>query len=148
MSRLVTLAAAAVVLGFSAGALAIDAPKGLPEVGKPELKSAGPLAFGPKGVLFVGDPAGAAIYAIGVGEAPKAGIGGDFKLEDVNAKVAALLGTEAADVLINDVAVEPGTGAAYLSVSRGRGPDAEPAIVRVDGEGQLTALPLDKVQYA
>jgi hypothetical protein len=148
MSRICLAAAAAIVLGLAPGVSAIDAPKGLPEVGNPGLKSAGPLAFGPKGVLFVGDPAGAAIYAIGVGAAPESGIAGDFKLEDVNAKVAAVLGTEASDVLINDVAVEPGTSAAYLSVSRGRGPDAEPAIVRVDGAGKLTALPLDKVQYA
>ena len=37
-------------------ALAADSAPGLGEVGKPDLKSAGPLAFGPKGVLFVGDP--------------------------------------------------------------------------------------------
>jgi hypothetical protein len=129
---------------------AADSPKGLDQVGKPDLKSAGPLAFGPKGVLFVGDPAGAAIYAIGVevGNAQAAPLGGDFKLEGVAAKVAGLLGTEAADVLINDIAVEPGTSVAYLSVSRGRGPSAEPAIIRVDGKGGLSALPLDKVQYA
>jgi hypothetical protein len=122
--------------------------KGLTESGKPELKSAGPLAFGPKGVLFVGDPQGAAIFAIGVGEAPKAALGDGFKLEGVDGKVAALLGTTAADLSINDVAIEPGTGIAYLSVSRGRGPDAQPAICRVDGAGQVTTLPLDKVAYA
>lgn len=127
---------------------AADAPKGLDQVGKPDLKSAGPLAFGPKGVLFVGDPAGAAIFAIGVGSPGQAPLDGDFKLEGINAKVAAALGTTADDVLINDVAVEPGTSLAYLSVSRGRGPSAEPAIVRVDGKGAISALPLDKVQYA
>lgn len=136
-------------LGLLGGvALAAETPKGLGEVGKPDLQSAGPLAFGPKGVLFVGDPRGAAIFAIGVGQAPDAPIGGDFKLEGVDAKVAALLGTGAGDILINDVAVEPGTKIAYISVSRGKGPDAEPAIVRVDGKGNLTALPLDKVAYA
>lgn len=122
--------------------------KGLAESGKPDLKSAGPLAFGPKGVLFVGDTQGAAIFAIGVGEAPKAAIGDGFKLEGVDAKVAAALGTEAADISINDVAIEPGTGIAYLSVSRGRGPDALPAIVRVDGAGKVSDLPLDKVAFA
>jgi hypothetical protein len=136
------------VLAGMAGAA--DSPKGLDQVGKPDLKSAGPLAFGPKGVLFVGDPAGAAIYAIGVngGTTASAPIEGEFKLEGVQAKVAGLLGTEAADVLINDIAVEPGASIAYLSVSRGRGPSAEPAIIRVDGKGGLSALPLDKVQYA
>jgi hypothetical protein len=136
-----------VVAGMAGAA---DSPKGLDQVGKPDLKSAGPLAFGPKGVLFVGDPAGAAIYAIGVngGTAASAPIEGEFKLEGVQAKVAGLLGTEAADVLINDIAVEPGASIAYLSVSRGRGPSAEPAIIRIDGKGGLSALPLDKVQYA
>ena len=32
--------------------------------GTPDIKSAGPLAFGPDGILFVGDPKGAAIFAI------------------------------------------------------------------------------------
>jgi hypothetical protein len=122
--------------------------KGLTETGKPDLKSAGPLAFGPKGVLFVGDTQGAAIYAIGVGEAPKAAIGENFKLEAVDAKVAAALGTETADIRLNDVAVEPGTGIAYLSVTRGSGPDALPAIVRVDGSGKVTPLPLDNVPWS
>jgi len=135
----------AVVLGLAAAA---SAQTGLDQTGKPDIKSAGPLAFGPKGVLFAGDPQGAQIFAIGVGTAPSTPIGGDFKLEGVDGKVAGLLGTAAADTKIVDVAVEPGTNVAYLSVSRGSGPSAEPAIVRVDGKGNLTALPLDKVQYA
>jgi hypothetical protein len=136
-------------LALAAGAaLAADSAPGLTETGKPDLKSAGPLAFGPKGVLFVGDPLGAAIFAIGVGEAPNSPIGAEFKLEGVDAKVAAVLGTEAGDLLINDVAVEPGTKIAYLSVSRGKGPDAQPAIVRVDGKGNVTPLALDKAPFA
>lgn len=145
MSRFVCLG---LVLGLAALAAAADNPPGLSESGKPDLKSAGPLAFGPKGVLFVADPQGAAIFAISVGEAPKAALGKGFKLEGVDAKAAAVLGTTAADLLINDVAVEPGTGIAYLSVSRGRGPDAQPAILRVDGAGNVTPLALDKVQYS
>jgi hypothetical protein len=146
MTRLFSLVGVAALL---IGSVAVAADiKGLTESGKPDLKSAGPLAFGPKGVLFVGDPQGAAIYAIGVGEAPKAAIGDGFKLEGADAKVASVLGTTAADISINDVAIEPGTGIAYLSVSRGRGPDAAPAICRVDGAGAVTSLPLDKVAYA
>ena len=34
--------------------------------GSPDIKSVGPLAFGPEGVLFVGDNVGAAIFAIDV----------------------------------------------------------------------------------
>jgi len=151
MSRLFSLVSLAAVLVaptiIATVATAADIP-GLTESGKPDLKSAGPLAFGPKGVLFVGDTQGATIFAIGVGEAPKAALGDGFKLEGVDGKIAAVLGTSAADILINDVAIEPGTGIAYLSVSRGRGPDAQAAICRVDGAGAVTALPLDKVAYA
>jgi hypothetical protein len=149
MSRVLYCIGLAAALGLASSAWAAnEAPKGLDQTGKPDLKSAGPLAFGPKGVLFVGDPQGAAVYALGVGESPKAAIDGKFKLEGVDAKVASLLGTAAADILINDVAVEPGTGIAFLSVSRGRGPDAEAVIARVDGAGQVSALDLAKTPHA
>ena len=36
--------------------------------GTPDLKSAGALAFGPDGILFVGDTRGAAIFAIDTGD--------------------------------------------------------------------------------
>src|SRR3954465_8918413 len=136
----------AIVLALAAAAQA--APIGLDQNGKPDLKSAGPLAFGPKGVLFVGDAQGAQIFAIDVGSAPANPIGAGFKLENADQKIAALLGTKAEDITLNDVVVEPGTNIAYVSVSRGKGPTAEPAIVRADGKGDVTALPLDKVAYS
>jgi hypothetical protein len=135
------------LLALAAG-MASAAPAGLDQTGKPDLKSAGPLAFGPKGVLFIGDPQGAQIVAVDVGTAPSNPIGPGFKLEGADAKIAALLGTKADDISINDMVVEPGTNIAYVSVSRGRGPSAEPAIVRVNGKGEVTALSLDKVAHA
>lgn len=135
----------ALVLGLAALA---NAQTGLDQSGKAELKSAGPLAFGPKGVLFAGDPLGAQIFAIGVKTGETTPIGGDFKLEGADTKVASVLGTAASDIKIVDVVVEPGTNVAYASVSRGSGPSAEPALVRIDGKGNVTAVPLDKVQYA
>jgi len=137
----------AALLAILVGA-ALAAPAGLDQTGKPDLKSAGALAFGPKGVLFIGDPQGAQVVAVDVGTAPKDAIGPNFKLDGADAKIAALLGTKADDITINDVVVEPGTNIAYVSVSRGKGPSAEPAIVRVDGKGNLTLLPLDKVAFS
>ena len=52
-------------------ALGAERAGGLKE-GKPDLKSAGPLAFGPDGILFVGDTAGAALFAIDTGEKAEA----------------------------------------------------------------------------
>src|SRR5262245_20163653 len=67
----------AVLAALSAAAIA--ATPGLDQNGKPDIKSATALAFGPKGVLFVGDPQGAQIFAIGVSTPSSAPINGNFK---------------------------------------------------------------------
>jgi hypothetical protein len=115
--------------------------------GSPEFKSIGQLAFGPDGILFAADSKSAAIIAIDTGD-NKAASARPMKVEGINEKVAALLGITAKDVLINDLAVNPISHKAYLSVSRGRGPDAMPALVRVDPSGNLEAVKLDKVKFS
>ena len=91
-----------------------------------ELKSAGPLAFGPQGILFVGDPQTATLYAIDTGDRTPAKGSAAIKVEGINEQVASLLGTEAKEVQIKDLAVNPISGSAYLSVSRGQGKAARP----------------------
>lgn len=146
MTRLWTMSGALLAaLTLVTAGLAADA--GLKESGKPDLKSAGPIAFGPPGVLFVADPQGAAIFAIGV-EAPAKADAKEVKIEGIDAKAAAALGAKAGDITINDLAVQPGTGNVFLSVSRGKGPDAEAVIIRAAANGKLTALPLEKVSYS
>ncbi len=129
-------------------ALAAGKTAGLDKTGKPDLKSVGQLAFGPEGVLFVGDSQGAAIFAIGVPPASDEKPSADFHVDALDAKLAALLGTQPADILINDIAVQPGSGVVYLSVSRGKGPHADPVIVTVSPAGKLALLPLDSVSYS
>jgi len=117
--------------------------------GTPDLKSAGPLAFGADGVLFVGDPQGAAIFAIDTGD--KGGASpptGALKVEKIDEKVAALLGTTAKDILINHVAVNPASGNAYLSVSRGKGPAGTPVLLRIDRKGKIDEVSLKGVKFA
>jgi hypothetical protein len=111
------------------------------------LKSAGPLAFGPPGILFVGDPQGSAIFAIDTGDRT-AGGNGRPRVEGLDEKIASLLGIEASQLLVNDMAVNPVSGNTYLSVSRGRGPDAQPAIVRVDRAGKVSDFSLKDVPYS
>ena len=115
--------------------------------GTPDVKSAGPLTFGPDGILFVGDTQGAAIFAIDTGDR-KPAKAAPIHVTDIAKKVAARLGTEASKILINDVAVNPVSGQAYLSVSRGRGPDATPVILRVGAEGKLEEVSLEHVKFA
>jgi hypothetical protein len=123
-----------------------EAPVAESSVGKVQLMSAGQLAFGPDGVLFVGDSTAGAIVAVAT-EDTKASTAGSIDIEGIDQKVAALLGTSADQVMINDVTVNPVSKNVYLSVSRGRGPDAAAVIVRTDASGQLSTLPLDNVRH-
>ena len=51
-----------------------------------------------------------------------------INIDNIKQKIASLLGTGADQVRIQDVAVNPASGKVYVSVSRGRGPDAQPVI--------------------
>src|SRR5439155_421368 len=115
--------------------------------GTPDLKSAGPLAFGPEGILFIGDPQGAAIFAIDTGDRTTASEG-KFKLVDIDGKIASLLGTDVKEIMVNDLAVNPASGNAYLSLSRGKGPNAIPVVLKTDSKGKLEEVNLKNVKFA
>jgi hypothetical protein len=111
------------------------------------LKSAGVLAFGPDGVLFVGDSVGGTIAAIETGDKTAAN-GAQVNVQNIDEKLAATVGVMPSDIMINDVAVNPISKNVYVSAARGRGPDAAPLVVKVDGAGKLTLLPLDNIRHA
>lgn len=115
--------------------------------GTPELKSAGALAFGPDGVLLIGDTANAKIVAIDTGDRGPRGEAAAINVEKLGEKVAALLGTAPQQIAINDVAVNPLSGRVYLSVSRGRGADAQPVVLRIEPSGKLEPVSLEKVKF-
>ena len=115
--------------------------------GKPDLKSAGPLAFGPDGILFVGDTAGATLFAIDTGDRAEAKEKAPINVKDVSGTIAKLIGTDARQVMINDMVVNPRSGNVYLAVSRGRGPDAQPLLVRVKTDGKVEEVSLNNVPF-
>ena len=138
--------AAAVSLGVRARTPALPAAD-LP-TGAAHLVSAGPLAFGPDGVLFVGDSLGGAIVALDTGDRTASRSAVKIDVQGIDQKVAALVGVTPDQIVINDVAVNPLSKNAYVSASRGRGPDAMPLLLRVDGSGKITLLSLDNVGHA
>ena len=115
--------------------------------GTPELKSAGALAFGPEGILFVGDTASAAIFAIGTDDV-KGDSKADVKVEKLNEKIGSMFGAASTDIAINDLKVNPASGNIYLSITRGKGSSATPVIVKVDRAGKITALELKDVPFS
>ena len=116
--------------------------------GSPDIKSVGPLAFGPEGVMFVGDNVGAAIFALDVGDNDGAGDSGAIDLENLDISLASYLGCAREDVQIRDMAVHPHSRNAYLSVMRGSGDAGVPVIVRIDGDGSISDVALDYIAYS
>src|SRR5262245_6934768 len=112
----------------------------------PSLASIGVLAFSPDGVLFAADPDAATIYALELGDQAAGAKAGAADVASVDQKIAATLGTESASILVRDLAVHPKTKNAYISVMRGTGTDAKPALLRVDGDGKVTPIALATVK--
>jgi secreted PhoX family phosphatase len=136
------LLAVVVVLGLASVGSADD---GLTK-GTPNLQSAAALAFGPSGLLFVGDALGATVYAIDTGDT-KPTSDKPVNVERVDGKLAAALGTTEKDIRINDVKVNPASGNVYLAVTRGTG-NGQPAIVKVGRDGNIEPLLLKDVRFA
>jgi hypothetical protein len=115
--------------------------------GKAQLKSAGPLAFGPDGVLFIGDSVGASILALDVDDRTPVKSTNGIEIKGVNEKIAAMLGTSADQIVVQDVAVNPISKNVYFSVTRGKGPDAMPVILRADAAGKISEVSLDNIKH-
>jgi len=132
---------------LAASASAADLKDSLKK-GTPELKSAGAMAFGPEGILFVADPVGATIYAIDTGDSPKEAASSKLNVEGLDEKIASLLGTNVKGIRINDLEVNPASGQAYFSVMRGKGAEATPVIIRVNQTGDIKEVSLKDVNYS
>jgi hypothetical protein len=118
-------------------------------IGTPDIRSAGPIAFGPAGILFLADNVDAKIVAVDVADPGGPGSSAPFDLDDVDVRVGSLLGCDPGDAVIRDVAVHPSAPAVYLSVQRGRGADGRAVLVRLDAvDGSMTALSLVDVPVA
>lgn len=131
---------------FATAAVAQDVTSSL-TAGKADLQSAGVMTFGPNGVLFVADSLGAMIYAVDTQDRTPS-TANAMNVTGLRDKIAGLVGTTPDQILINDVAVNPISRNAYVSVARGLGPAAAAVIVRVTPAGQLSTLALDNVRHA
>jgi hypothetical protein len=116
--------------------------------GAPEAKSLGAMAFGTGNVLFIGDSEGGVILAVEIEDAATAG--GAINITGIDGKLAQVLGTTADNVVINDMAVHPVSHNVYLTVTRGRGADARPVLLRVtrNASRPIEEVALDNVRFS
>jgi hypothetical protein len=113
----------------------------------PSFSSIGPLNFGPDGTLYAADRQAASILALDLGAPANASTPGTKDIPAIDQKMAAMFGTDAREIAITDLVVHPRTHNSYLSVMRGQGATAQPALVRVDGAGTIEVVSLDAVKY-
>lgn len=119
-------------------------PYGLTE-GPVELKSVSTMAFGPGGILLVGDSTSGAIWAIATGDRSGEPEKAAVNVENLGAKLGEKLGVAAADVTVADVAVNPISGNVYVAASaKGKGA----ALVRIDSKGALDVIELNKIAHS
>jgi len=147
MCRIISRFALLTVLSvFSANAVLAANPLGL----EPQpilLQSAGSLAFGPQGVLFVGDPKAAMVYAIATNESlGKSTVVSDWtgaSVDDVRVAIAMAAGNgaDASAVQLIDVAVDQEAGNAIASASV----QDKAMLFQLMPGGNAKAISLDKV---
>jgi hypothetical protein len=118
------------------------------EVGTPDIKSVGSITFGPEGILFVADNVSANVFAIDVGDPGSVSETRPVDVEHLDSRLASFLGCDRGDVAIRDMAVHPVSQSVYLSVMRGRGVDATPIIIRVEGDGSISEVQLSDVPFS
>jgi hypothetical protein len=143
LKGLAAVLVAAVVMSVAAGRSGVTATVSAEST---TMQSIGPLAFAPDGTLFAADNKAASIFALDLGAQANGGKPGAADIASIDQKIAAMLGTDAAQVAVTDLAIHPKTHNAYIAVMRGAGADSKPALLRVDGDGKIAAIAIDTLK--
>ena len=142
MGARLALAVAAVVTFAHVALAAAPAEKWGLKTGDVTLQSAGPLAFGLDGIVFVGDLKAATVYAIDTDSAKGDASKVTHTIDKLNEKLAAAL--SAKQVIVNDLAVNPDSGQIVISATA----DGKAALVRIDEKGAISAIKLAGVPHS
>lgn len=130
------------VVAVTAPAFAADAPSE-----KIALQSIGALEAGPENVLFVADSEGAAVYALELTPPVSSGTAPPERIEAIDEKLAAMLGTTPREIDVKDMTVHEPSGTTYLSLHRGHGENAQPVLMQVARNGEISEVKLDGVPH-
>ena len=112
-----------------------------------QIQSIGALEFSDEGTLFVGDNIAGAIHAIDLSTETRTKEKFETNVYNVDVQIAAVLGSATQSIQINDLTVHPKSGETYLSVTRGHGVEAMPALIKIDAENKLVNVDLASVKF-
>jgi hypothetical protein len=102
--------------------------------GTPGIRSISALAFGPDGIIFIGDSKSASVFAVDTKDNTASDKAAAVEVKNIDQKIAAALGTEAKNIRIQDIAVNPVSKKVYCAVQY------------MDGTPVLLALSGDKIE--
>ena len=113
-------------------------------IGSPEVKSISALTFGPDGILFIGDSKSAAVFALDTKDNQKVEKASPVDVKQFDQKIATALGTEAKNVTIQDLIVNPLSKKIYCAVQLN---DGTAALLKVEGD-KIEAVSLKDVSFS
>ncbi|MEM9897583.1 MAG: hypothetical protein AAF789_14575, partial [Bacteroidota bacterium] len=113
------------------------------KMGDPEVQSINALAFGPEGILFIGDAKQAQIVAFDTKDTKATNTPEKLNFKNVDEHIAALLGTTADAIQIRDMAINPISKNIYLAVHT---QDARPILLRYANE-KMELVELDNISF-
>ena len=109
----------------------------------PEIKSISSLTFGPGGILFIGDSKSATVFAVNTKDLKQQKKPAAIEIKNLDQKVAAVLGTEVANISIVDMAVNPVSKKLYLAVQNS---DGTPVLLTITGD-KIESVPVKDLIY-
>ncbi|GAB4030365.1 hypothetical protein [Spirosoma gilvum] len=112
--------------------------------GTPTIKSINALAFGPDGILFIGDGRSAAVFAVDTKDITPVEKPNPVDVKNIDQKIAALLGTDVKNITIQDIAVNPTSKNVYCAVQHS---DGTPVLLKVEGD-KVAAVSLKEIPYS
>lgn len=103
------------------------------------LAGASIMTFGPGNVLFVGDSRYSVVYALPT-EATELKDPVSYNYRSIDKKIAAKLGVNPSDVVVQDMKIHPVSQEAYISVKRGHAPDAKSVIAILNPKNESVSF--------
>jgi hypothetical protein len=106
MKKHFSIAAGLALVIFFVASRTAKHPYGL-QTGTPAIKSISAIAFGPDGILFIGDSKSASVFAVDTKDKTAVSNAANLEIKNIDQKIAAVLGTDVKNIRIQDIAVNP-----------------------------------------